>query len=509
MPVSRRRLLGGLGAAALLAGCREQRDPATIVFLIESSPATLDPRVEADAQSERISQLIFDPLVERDSSFEPQPALAERWEYPDPLTCVFHLRKGVHFHDGRTLTAADVRYTFTSILEGQVTTTKAANFSAVTAIETPDDHTVIFRFTDPFASFLANVSQGAIGIVPAGAGKDFGVAPVGTGAFRFVNAAQDEEVILDRNADYWRGAPRAARVRFKVAPDATVRALELRKGAADVAINALTADTVRALERERHLRIVQAPGSVYQYIALNMQDPALRQPAVRRALAYAIDRQPLIAYLWRDQARPAISVLPPNHWAFNPNAKDYPHDPAQAIALLDAAGFRPGADGVRLRLTMKTSTEETSRLLAAVVQQQLKQVGVAVELRSDEFATFYADIVKSAFQMYTLRWIRVNNDPDIFEYCFHSRRVPPKGANRGHYSNPALDKLLDASRVEMNQDKRRAILFDIQKTVNDDLPYLHLWCYDNVIVHHERWSGITPSPGGDYDFLKRASPVVS
>jgi peptide/nickel transport system substrate-binding protein len=498
MPVSRRGLLGGLGAAALLSGCREQRDPGTIVFLIESSPATLDPRVEADAQSERISQLIFDPLIERDASFRPQPALAERWEFPDPLTCVFHLRKGVQFHDGRLFTAADVLYTFSSILEGKITTTKAANFRAVSTIETPDDHTVIFRFKEPLASFLANVSQGAIGIVP----KDAGAAPNGTGAFRFVSASQDEEVILDRNVDYWRGAPAAARVRFKVAPDATVRALELRKGAADIAINALTADTVHALEREPHLRIVQAPGSVYQYIALNMEDPALRQPNVRRALAYGIDRPPLIEYLWRNQARAATSVLPPNHWAFNPNARDYPHDPSQAIALLDAAGFRPDKDGVRLRLTMKTSTEETSRLLAAVIQRQLKQIGVAVELRSNEFATFYADIVKGAFQMYTLRWIRVNNDPDIFEYAFHSRRVPPAGANRGRYSNPDLDKLLDASRVEMDQNKRRAILFDIQKTLNDDLSYLHLWWYDNVVVHNVRLTGILPSPGGDYDFLK-------
>lgn len=480
----------------MLAGCGASRDPGTIVFLIESSPSTFDPRVEADAQSERISQLIFDPLVERDANYQPQPALAERWEYPDPLTCVFHLRQGVRFHDGHPLTAGDVHYTFTSILEGRVVTTKSANFRAVTAIETPDDRTVIFRFKEPVASFLANVSQGAIGIVREGAN-----GPVGTGAFRFVSASPDEEVILDRNATYWRGAPAVARVRFKVAPDATVRALELRKGAADIAINALTADSVVALAREKHLRVVQAPGSVYQYIALNMEDPALRQPNVRRALAYAIDRRPLIAYLWRNQARPATSVLPPNHWAFNAAAKDYAHDPQQAAALLDAAGFRKGADGVRLRLTMKTSTEETSRLIAAVIQQQLKEVGIAMEIRSNEFATFYADIVKGAFQMYTLRWIRVNTDPDIFEYAFHSRRFPPKGANRGHYSNAALDQLLDASRVEMESEKRRAILLKIQEMLNQELPYIHLWTYDNVVIAHSRLEAIVPSPSGDYGFL--------
>jgi peptide/nickel transport system substrate-binding protein len=490
------------GAVLVLAGCGEARDPGTVVLLIESSPTALDPRIESDAQSERINQLIFDSLVELDQTFQPRPALAERWEFPDPLTCVFHLRSGVRFHDGRALTSRDVRYTFTSILEGSVTTTKASTFRSVARIETPDDHTVVFKFKEPYASFLASVSQGAIGIVPEGAGKDFARAPVGSGAFKFVSSLQDEEVIVERNADYWRGTPRHARVRLKVAPDTTVRALELRKGSADVEINALTADMVRALEHEPRLRLVQSPGTVYQYIALNMQDPTMRNVEVRRALAHAIDRGPLIEYLWRNQARPASSVLPPSHWAFCPDAAQYAHDPSRARALLDAAGFRAGADGVRLRLTMKTSTEETSRLLAAVVQQQLREVGVALELRSNEFATFYADIVKGAFQMYTLRWIRANNDPDIFEYCFHSRRIPPNGANRGRYSNPQLDALLDASRAEMNQEKRRAQLFEIQRILNDDLPYLHLWYYDNVVVHSDRLTGIAPAPGGDYDFLK-------
>ena len=482
MHVSRRKFVAATGGALLLAGCRDTRDPNTVVFLIESSPVTLDPRIESDAQSERIAQLLFDPLVERDDNFEPQPALAERWESPDPLTCVFHLRPGVRFHDGRPLTSRDVRYTFTSILEGKVSSTKTTSFRAVRAIETPDDHTVIFRFTEPYASFLANVSQGAIGIVPEGAMDN----PVGSGAFKFVSASQDEEVILERNPNHWRGAPRIARVRFKVAPDATVRALELRKGAADVVINALTADMVRVLGREPHLRVAQAPGSVYQYIALNMQDPALSRVEVRHALAYAIDRQPLIEHLFRNQVRAASSVLPPNHWAFDKDIVPYPHDPARAVALLRSAGLGPGD----LHLTMKTSTDENSRLLAAVVQQQLRDVGIAVELRSNEFATFYADIVKGAFQMYTLRWIRVNNDPSILEYCFHSRRVPPKGANRGRYANPVLDRLLDVEHLELDQAKRRALLFEIQKTLNDDLPYLHLWHFDKVIVHQTRLTNI-------------------
>jgi len=500
-----------LCGAILLSGCQTPRDLSTVVFLIESHPTSLDPRVGTDAQSERMGQLIFDALVDRDASFQLRPSLAETWEIRDPLTYVFHLRRGVHFHDGRVLTARDVRYTFTSMLEGTVTSAKTATYRPIDRIETPDDATVIFHLKQPFASFLWNVAQGAIGIVPEGSGKDFGAKPVGTGAFRFVRASQDEDVILERNPDYWRGSPPIARVQFKVTPDATVRALELQKGAADITINSLTADMVRTLAAQPHLRVVDEPGTVYQYVALNMEDPLLQRVEVRQALAYAMDRRPLIDYLWRGQARMAGSLLPPNHWASSPDAKQYPHDPQRARELLDAAGFRAGADGVRLRLTMKTSTEETSRLLATVLQQQFREVGIQLDLRSNEFATFYADIVKGAFQLYTLRWIGGNNDPDIFENCFHSSRIPPKGANRGHYNKPELDRLLDAASVEMDQEKRRALLLRVQVILNEDLPYLHLWFFDNVVVHHRRLEGLQVFPSGDYDFLKtlRTGPTGS
>ena len=495
-------------SVAFFSACQKSRDPATVVFLIESHPANLDPRVGTDAQSERLDQLIFDGLVHRDENFRLQPSLAERWEVPDPLTYIFHLRRGVRFHDGRPLTARDVRYTFTSMLDGTVTTVKAATFRLITSVEAPDERTVVFHLRQPFASFLWNLAQGAIGIVPEGAGKDFGARPAGTGAFRFVRAAQDEEVVLEGNPDYWglqtsAGATELQRVQFKVVPDATVRALELRKGAADLAINALTADMVKVLGREPHLAVEQERGTVYQYLALNLEDRLLRRREVRQALAYAIDRQPLVEYLWRGQARPAASVLPPEHWAFNPQARSYPHDLRRAAELLDAAGLRPGRNGVRAHLTLKTSTEETSRQLAAVLQQQLKQVGLAVEIRSYEFATFYADILKGAFQIYTLRWIGANNDPDIFDYCFHSERTPPRGANRGHYANPQVDRLLDQARAELDLAKRRQLYFEVQRILNEDLPYIHLWYFDNVVVHDRRIAGLKIYPSGDYDFLKQ------
>jgi peptide/nickel transport system substrate-binding protein len=500
----KKRLALCIGLALLLVSCAQRPDPQTLVMIIESSPTNLDPRVGTDAQSERLDQLLFDGLLSRDQHFELRPGLAERWEVPDPVTYVFHLRRGVRFHDGRPLTARDVKWTFDSMMGGAVTTAKASTFRLVAKIETPDDATVIFRMKEPYATLPWNVSSGAIGIVPYGSGRDFGRAPVGTGPFRFVSQQADSEVVLERNPDYWGEKAKLPRVRFAVVPDATTRALELRKGSADVAINALPADTVVELRREGTLAIEQAPGTIYAYLAFNLRDPLLKDPRVRQALAYAIDRRPMLEYLWRDMARPASSVLPPEHWAYAADLPPQPYDPRTAVRILAEAGYAPRADGFRFHLTMKTSTEESSRLLAAVLQQQLREVGIALDIRSFEFATFYSDVVKGSFQMYSLRWIGGNEDPDIFEHVFHSASFPPKRANRSYYSNPRVDELIDQGRRETDEAKRKPLYGEVQHIVAVDLPYINLWYLDNVLVHSRRVRNLKLSPSGNYDFLKTA-----
>ena len=225
---------------------------------------------------------------------------------------------------------------------------------------------------------------------------------------------------------------------------------------------------------------------------------------MRQALAYATDRATLIRYLLRGQARPASSLLPPNHWAFEPNVKQYAYDPGQAEKLLDAAGYTRGADGVRIHLTLKTSTEESTRVLGEALADEWKKVGVDLQLKPLENATFQADIGRGSFQLYTLRWVGANNDPDIFRYVFSSKRMPPDGANRGHYHNPTLDALIDQQRVEMDREKRKAILSQIQKIVAEDEPYINLWYVDNVCVHRDRITGIELSPDGGYEFMDTA-----
>jgi ABC-type transport system substrate-binding protein len=493
-----------LGGVALpLLSCSQPPDPNTLVMIIESSPTNLDPRVGIDAQSERIDALIFDDLLDRDEHLNVTPALAERWEIPDPLTYVFHIRHGVKFHDGRALTSRDIKWTFDSLLQGKIRTTRAAAYRYVDRVEAPDDYTIVFRLKEPFSTLLWNLSDGAMGIVPYGALSAMTSHPVGSGPFRFVSAEQDKEVIVERNDDYWGEKPHVPRLRFVVVPDTTTRALELRKGSADIASNALTSDMVLALEKEPNLVVQHAPGTVLAYLAFNLRDPILRNVSVRQALAYAIDRQPMIQYLWRDFAQPADSILPPQSWAYDSGVPKYVFDPGRARQILDAAGYQP-VNGVRFHITMKTSTEESTRLMVAVLQQQLRDVGIALDIRTFEFATFFADVTSGAYQMYSLRWIGGNEDPDIFEYVFDSDKFPPLGANRSFYVNPRLDALIKEGRSETDPNRRKAVYAEIQTILATDLPYINLWFLDNVLVHTRRVRNLTLNPSGNYDFLKTA-----
>jgi len=489
-----------------LAACSRKPDPGTLVMIIESSPTNLDPRVGVDAYSERIDELLFDSLVRRDEHFNLKPWLAESWEAPDSQTYIFHLRRDVRFHNGQQLTARDVKWTFDSLISGRLRSAKASTYAPIDRIDAPDDYTVIFHLKQPFAPLLWNVSDGAIGIVPYGSGEDFNRHPIGSGPFRFVNAQQDKEVVVERNPDYWTTPAKLERVQFKVIPDATTRALELRKQSADVAINALTADTVVALQRDHDLTVMESPGTIYAYLAMNLRDPILKDVRVRRAIAYAINVEPIIHYLLRDQAQPAYSVLPPQHWAYDGNVEKYPHDPARARQILDDAGYRP-VNGIRFHITMKTSTEESTRLLAAVLQQQLREAGIALDIRSFEFATFFSDITKGAYQFHSLRWVGGNLDPDIFEHIFGSNSFAPRRANRTFYSNPRVDELIRDGRSTLDQQHRKAIYDEIQQIVAQDLPYINLWYLDNVLVHTNRVRGIEITPSGNYDFLRTAELV--
>jgi peptide/nickel transport system substrate-binding protein len=489
-----------------LTSCsRPAHDPSSLTFLIESSPTTLDPRFATDSQAQRIDALLFSGMVTRDENMILHGDLADSWDTPDPVTYVFHLHPGVHFHDGRPLTSTDVKFTFDFILNPKNASPKRGAFRLVSSIEAPNPATVIFHLSEPYASFLTNLLPSTAGIVPANALTDLARHPIGSGPFRFVRQSQDDEVVLEHNPEYFRTPSQLTTVRFRVVPDAVVRALELRKGSADLEVSSLSPDIIPALLRESVLALTQRPGTNLAYLGMNLEDANLSRKELRQALAFATDRDSLIKYLLRGYAHRASGILPPNHWAYEPDVAQYPFDPTLAEKLLDSAGFPRAANGIRIHLTLKCSTDEQARLIGAALQEQWRKVGIELELRPLELATLLSDVARGSFQLTYLRWVGANNDPDAFEFFFSSKRFPPNGANRGHYRSARMDALTDQIRVEMNPAKRKELCSQAQKLFSEDLPYVPLWFTDVVSVHSRSLGDFHLSPTGDYDFLNTTS----
>lgn len=483
--------------AAITIGCGRPapQPPRYLQVDIENSPTATDPRFTTDAISSRITELIFDSLVRIDRNGRFVGDLAESFERPDDTRVVFHLKSGIRFSDGRELTARDVKFTYDSILEPELVSAKGADLKELKSIETPDDHTVVITTMRPYAPVL---EMGLYGIVPAGTpppAKSAVVAPPGTGPFKMTKYVHDDSVWLDRNPFRPAGAGSPQGIVFKIVPDPTVRALELAEGICDVAPgNNIEPEVLPFLISNPDIRVNEAPGTTYSYLLLNFRNPHLQDVRIRRAIAYAIDRKAIIASLLRATARPATGLLVPENWAYDGSVAIYDYDPAKSRQLLDEAGYPVNADGMRnLKFLYKTTPENGK--LAEVIQAMLQRVGIRVEIRSNEWATFYSDVRSDNFDLASMRWIGIN-DPNHYYLAFDSRMAPPAGLNRGRYSNPEMDALVEQGMTTIDPAKRREIYARVQQLAAQDLPYISLWWFQNVTVLNREVVGYEPFPNG-------------
>jgi peptide/nickel transport system substrate-binding protein len=492
-------------ATSLPAAClhRPTANPDIIVVGVTSGPNNLDPRVGTDDVSAKASQLIFNNLMTLDENLRVTPDLAERLDNPDPTTYVVTLRRGVRFHDGHELTSADVVHTFRSVVDPAFVSPRKGAFRVVKTVDARDRYTVVFTLREPFGSFPVNL---VFPIVPETAGPTFRDHPIGTGPYRYVGYAVDDRVELAAFPEYFGGRPKNEGIVLKVVPDDIMRGLELRKGTMDVVVNDLASDIVFQLGQDPDLQLIESPGTDYQYIGVNLRDPVLKDRRVRQALAYAIDRHAIIEYLRRGLATPAAGILPPVSWAFDPSVFQFPYDPGRARALLDEAGYRdPDGDGpqVRLTLSLKISSLEFNRLQASVIQENLRAIGIGLDVRTYEFATLYADVLKGNFQLYTLQWVGgAVADPDILRRVFHSTQVPPLGFNRGYFQDARVDRLLDQAALETDDARRREAYAEAQRLIAIEAPYISLWCKRNVAVARRSLAGFHILPTAEFTFLK-------
>jgi peptide/nickel transport system substrate-binding protein len=465
-----------------------------------NSALDMDPRVAADEASQKVHQLLYNTLVRIDEQLRIVPDLAETFEQADPLTYIATLRRGVRFHNGRELTAADVVYTFRSLIDPQFRGRTGA-YRLLGAVDALDNYSVKFTLKEPFASFPINL---VMGIVQDGSGAANSRQPVGTGPYRLASFVPDDRVVLAPFDGHYKGRPRNEGLVLKVVPDDTMRGLELRKGTVDLVVNDIAPDIVAQLQKEGRLKVITAPGTDYAYLGMNLRDPVLSNPAVRKAIGYAIDREAIVRHLRRGLATVAVGIVPPMSWAFEGQAFDFRHDPAEARRLLDGAGYtdRDG-DGPqpRFSLTIRTSTSETYRVQAAVIQHDLAQVGIHLDVRSTELPTLLSDAARGNFQLYTLQFVGVT-DPDMLRRVYHSKQEPPAGLNRVFYRNAEVDALIEQAALPATDDARRALYARAQQIIAEDAPYIPLWYRTNVAVCQPDIEGVTLSPIADFAFLK-------
>ncbi|HFD80305.1 MAG TPA: ABC transporter substrate-binding protein [Gammaproteobacteria bacterium] len=453
-------------------------------------PASLDPRFATDAASERINRLLYRRLVDFDEHARPQPALAT-WERLSPRHYRFHLgREGRRFTDGSRLTAADVAATYRSVLDPATGSPQRGTLALIGGIEVLDEDTLDFHLDRADALFPAYLG---IGILPAAAiadGRRVDRHPVGSGPFAFRAWEEGGALELERRSD-------GQRLEFLKVHDPTMRVLKLMRGEVDLLQNDLPPELFAWLREQRGIRTATRPGSNFAYLGFQLEDPDTGRPAVRRAVALAIDRDAIIRYLFRGAARPASALLPPEHWAGNDRLPLLQRDLGQARRLLAAAGYDRAHP---LHLSYKTSSDPFRLRIASVIQQQLAQAGIEVAVQSYDWGTFYGDIKKGRFQMYSLAWVGVKS-PDIFRYAFHSASLPPAGANRGRLRDAAVDALIERAMAAQDLEEQARLYARLQALLLERLPVVPLWYEDQFYAAGNRISGYHLGADGNYDAL--------
>ncbi len=488
-----------------MLSCRRSGSQGELAVVLEKRIETFDPRASTDSAVERMRQLIFNGLTRKDDKFDPVPDLAERFESSaDYKTFTFYLRRNVEFHNGEMFSALDVKYTFDTMMADARSAKRAELARDLASVEVGSDpQTVMFRCHNPCPGLPNAILP--VGIIPQGTSDQQAKHPIGTGPFKFGSYTEDQEVVLTAFDKYFEGRSGINRLTVKIIPDNSTRESELRKGSVDLAINAdFDPVTVEGLQRAEGIKVEIVDGTNITHLGVNLQDPILRDQRVRQALAYAIDREAIIRDVLRGQARIAHSILPASQWAYEPGVTNYQYDPESAKKLLDAAG-RTGQGGQRrVKLSLKTSSLSIARKIGEAMQEQLRRVGVEIELQSFDRQKLNQDMTEGNFQLYLNILVGGNQSTEIFKFVYSAHSIPPNGQNRSRYNNPQVDKLLDEARLA-SKDRRQEIFSQVQKVLSTELPQIYLWYPATIVIHRGRVSNVKIDPSGDWRVIRNMS----
>ena len=498
-----------ISAVAMSRGAATQaQSPGTLRAGLDVDAGTGDPRLMRDTSAFKLMDLIYDGLVLLDPTLIPQPALAESWENPDPTTWVFNLRQGVKFHDGTELTADDVVYTYTTILDEAFAAPYRALYAPISGVTATDPQTVTFTLSEPYAPFLSYMDMG---IVPQhiaeDASKDFANNPVGTGPFTFVSWDRNSKIELTANADYWNGAPKLAGVTLFIIPDNTVRATALETGDLDLIHSPLSPQDVSLLKETDGVTVSEQTALGYTYLNFNVADPILSDVKVRQALAHLVDKNTISQEIYQGMDKPGKSPLVPGTWWYA-DVADQAFDPAAAAQLLTEAGWAKNGDGIyekdgqTLTVVLKTHSEDPNRIqVVEYLQNVFTENGIDASVDTAEWPTYFASVQQGDYQIALIGWLRLI-DPD---YAMYDQFRCGGGNNFGGYCDPAVDDLLKQGRATAEQGARAEIYQQVATTVVDQVFYDVLLYQGYIVATRDNVTGFTPHPAGSWKSLRETS----
>ncbi len=529
MPVPRPIiLLLLLAAAALLPACSGGADAplvvgdpepgGTAVIAVTSDFQAFNPITNtALVTAEVLNFMLFTPLVQFDENLEAVPALAESWELEEGGV-TFRLRDDIFWHDGQPVTAEDVRFTFELARNPEAASLLgSAYLTMIEAATVLDPHTIRFDFTFPHsqpmqAFWWPPVPQHILGNTAAGqlAQAPFNRQPVGNGPFRFVTWDVGQQVVLEANEQYpaeLGGRPLLDRVVFRIVPEATTRLTEILTGAIDVNYTLLP-DEAQQVEGQRGVELLSFAGREFLYVGWNNEREPFVDARVRRALTLGIDRQGIIDALTFGFGTPAAGMVPP--WSpVSPDLEPLPHDPEAARQLLQEAGWTPGSDGVMqrdgqaLRFTLLASEDRLRQDIAVVIQEQLRGIGAAVEVRAVEFQTLLQEHRSRQYEAVVSGWSldTFRADPTPLFSCEEART--PESPNRAGYCNEEADRLITAGLQETDEARATEIWGEFGRILQRDQPITFLLWQDQLAAVNERLQGVEMDVRGKLQSVQR------
>lgn len=492
--------------AALIASCTGQQktDTKTLVIGIESEVKNLDLRNTMDMNSGQVINLFTQSLVKVSEDMTAETDLALSYKVDGARVYTFELPKEAKFHNGTVLDCEDVLASFQQA-SGEGSRIKSA-FSDVKEYSCPSPQTFKIELNTPKASFLVG-DVSAVAIMPAEMALSTEAAdPVGSGPYKFVKRV-NRDIHFERYENFIRHKNGQAvekelffeKIVIRSVQDPTTRWLSLRSGDVDVLINSLSPQKVEEARELDSLQVFEKPGNSFQYLGFNLRLPKFQDLKVRQALAHAIDRGAIIKHKLSGMASPASSVLSPLNYYHRKDLPTYEYNPDKARKLLAEAGVPD------IEIEMKISSDRDINSIMMVVKEQFEKVGAKVTLRPYEFATFFSDVQKGNFEMFSLRWVAVV-EPDIMAKIFHSKEVPP-GRNRVYFNNARLDALVEQGALEADPQKRKALYDEAQLIVAQQLPYIPMWYPNNVAVATSSLKDYELSPIGTWTSLLDARKV--